>query len=44
MRNKRLINSYSFPGFKPLDKIYGKFGDPKAIIIPTKRIKKKQFV
>ncbi len=45
MKNtKRLLDEYRFPGFRPVAKIKGKFGDSKARIIPLKRRQKKQRV
>lgn len=41
---KRLLDSYCFPGFHPLSKLKGIFGDPKARIIKFIRSQKKQFV
>ncbi len=43
-RTKRLLDEYRFPGFRPVAKIKGKFGDSKARIIPLKRRQKKQRV
>ncbi len=43
MKNaKRLLDEYRFPGFRPVAKIKGKFGDSKALIIAIKRRQKKQ--
>ncbi len=41
---KRLLDEYRFPGFRPVAKIKGKFGDSKARIITLKRRQKKQHV
>ncbi len=38
------MDEYRFPGFRPVAKIKGKFGDPKARIITLKRRQKKQYV
>ncbi len=38
------MDEYRFPGFRPVAKIKGKFGDPKARIITLKRRQKKQHV
>ncbi len=43
-KTKRLLDEYQFPGFRPVAKIKGKFGDPKARIITLKRRQKKQHV
>ena len=43
-RTKRLLDEYRFPGFRPVAKIKGKFGDSYALIIPLKRRQKKQHV
>ena len=37
---KRLLDEYRFPGFRPVAKIKGKFGDSKARIITLKRCEK----
>jgi len=38
---KRLLDAYRFPGFRPLAKLKGKFGDKKARIISLVRLEKK---
>jgi len=38
----RLRDLYRFPDFVPLDRIRGVFGDPRAVIIPLKRSRKKR--
>ena len=43
-KTKRLLDEYRFPGFRPVAKIKGKFGDSKSRIIPLKRRQKKQLV
>ena len=43
-KTKRLLDEYRFPGFRPVAKIKGKFGDSKARIIALKRRQKKQRV
>jgi len=43
-KSKRLLDEYRFPGFHPVAKIKGKFGDSKARIIPLDRYQKKQHV
>lgn len=43
-KTKRLRDEYQFPGFRPVAKIKGKFGDSRARIITLKRHQKKQNV
>ncbi len=43
-KTKRLLDEYRFPGFRPVAKIKGRFGDSQARIIPLKRRQKKQHV
>ncbi len=43
-KTKRLLDEYRFPGFHPIAKIKGKFGDSNACIIPLKRRQKKRHV
>ncbi len=43
-KNKRLLDEYRFPGFRPVAKIKGKFGDSRARIITLNRRQKKQHV
>ncbi len=43
-KTKRLLDEYRFPGFRPVAKIKGQFGDPQARIITLKRRQKKQHV
>ena len=40
-KRKRLLDAYRFPGFRPLEKIRGIFGDPKARVITLVRRSKK---
>lgn len=40
-QHKRLLDAYRFPGFRPLEKIRGLFGDPKARVITLVRRSKK---
>jgi hypothetical protein len=42
-KKKRLLDEYRFPGFRPMSKIQGIFGDPKARVIILKRIQKKRY-
>jgi len=43
-KQKRLLDEYRFPGFRPQAKIQGVFGDQKARIIRLERTQKKRFV
>ena len=43
-KQRRLLDEYRFPGFRPRAKIQGVFGDPKARIIRLVRTQKKRFV
>ena len=43
-KNRRLTDSYKFPGFQPYQKVKGIFGDQKSLIITMKRVEKKQYV
>ena len=43
-KQRRLLDEYRFPGFRPRAKIRGLFGDPKARIIRLDRTQKKRFV
>jgi hypothetical protein len=38
----RLRDLYAFPGFNPTAHIHGVFGDPYAVVIPLRRVFKKQ--
>lgn len=40
-KNKKLLDAYAFPGFRPLAVVKGKFGDNKARIIQLMRNPKK---
>jgi len=40
-KRKHLLDAYRFPGFRPLEKIRGIFGDPKARVITLVRRSKK---
>ena len=33
-KKRRLLDEYQFPGFRPMSKIQGIFGDPKASCYP----------
>jgi hypothetical protein len=43
-KNRRLTDSYKFPGIRPNQKVKGKFGDQKSLVITMKRVQKKLFV
>jgi hypothetical protein len=43
-KKRRLQDEYQFPGFRPMSKIQGVFGDPKARVIRLKRSQKKRHV
>ena len=43
-KHKRLLDIYRFPGFVPLAKVKGIFGDPLAVVITLQRRRKKRFV
>lgn len=42
-KNKKLLDEYRFPGFRPLAVVKGKFGDNKARIVQLIRRQKKLF-
>jgi hypothetical protein len=42
-KNRKLLDEYRFPGFRPMAKIKGVFGDPKARVITLRRTQKKQY-
>jgi hypothetical protein len=44
IKNRKLWDTYRFPGFRPAPTIIGIFGDPKARVIRLIRRGKKQFV
>jgi hypothetical protein len=39
---KRLQDVYRFPGFAPLARVRGIFGDPWAVVITLRRLRKKR--
>jgi transposase len=39
---QQLHDLYRFPGFRPHDRIRGVFGDPRAVVIPLNRSRKKR--
>jgi hypothetical protein len=42
-KNKKLLDEYRFPGFRPLAVVKGKLGDNKARIVQLVRRQKKLF-
>jgi len=44
VKKRRLLDEYQFPGFRPMSKIQGIFGDPKARVVSLRRSQKKQYV
>lgn len=42
-KNKKLLDEYRFPGFRPRAAVKGRFGDNKARIIELTRRQKKLF-
>ena len=42
VRRKSLFDSYRFPGFEPLHKVKGKFGDRTAYVVALRRRQKKR--
>ena len=43
-KNRKLWDTYRFPGFRPTPVVVGIFGDPKARVLRLNRRGKKQFV
>jgi len=43
-KKRRLLDEYQFPGFRPMSKIQGIFGDQKARVIQLDRTEKKRHV
>lgn len=41
---KQLLDIYRFPGFVPNAKVWGIFGDPRAVVITLRRRRKKLSV
>jgi hypothetical protein len=41
-KNRRLLDEYQFPGFRPKAGMQGVFGDPRARVIRLERTQKKQ--
>jgi hypothetical protein len=42
-KNRKLLDEYWIPGYRPMAKIKGIFGDPKARVITLRRTQKKQY-
>jgi len=42
-KQRRLLDEYRFPGYRPKARIRGVFGDPRARVIELKRIQKKRY-
>jgi hypothetical protein len=42
-KNRKLLDEYRLPGFYPMAKIKGVFGDPKARVITLRRTQKKRY-
>ena len=42
-KKRRLLDEYQFPGFRPMSKIQGIFGDPKSRVIRLHRSQKKRY-
>jgi hypothetical protein len=42
-KNRKLLDEYRYPGFRPMAKIKGVFGDPKARVITLRRSQKKRY-
>jgi hypothetical protein len=43
-KTRRLVDEYQYPGFRPLSKINGVYGDPNAVMIRLMRRQKKRYV
>ena len=43
-KRRRLADAYTFPGFRPLERVQGLFGEPRARLIRLVRRGKKRFV
>lgn len=42
VKRRRLADAYTFPGFRPLQRVQGMFGDPKARLVALVRRGKKR--
>ncbi len=42
-KNRKLLDEYRIPGYRPMARIKGVFGDPKARVITLRRTQKKQY-
>jgi len=43
-KQRRLLDEYRFPGYRPRAEIRGVFGDPRARVIQLERTRKKRSV
>jgi len=43
-KQRRLLDEYRFPGYRPRAEIRGVFGDPRARVIQLERTRKKRYV
>lgn len=44
VKRRQLADAYTFPGFRPLQRVQGMFGDPSARLVTLVRRGKKRFV
>ena len=42
-KNRKLLDEYRVPGYRPMARIKGIFGDPKARVITLRRTQKKRY-
>ncbi len=42
-KNRKLLDEYRFPGYRPMANIKGVYGDPKARVITLQRTQKKRY-
>jgi len=42
-KNRKLLDEYRHPGFRPMAKIKGVFGDTRARVITLRRTQKKRY-
>ncbi len=42
-KQRRLLDEYRFPGYRPKATIRGVFGDPRARVIQLKKTQKKRY-
>lgn len=43
-KHRKLLDEYRYPGFRPMAKIKGIFGDSKARVVTLQRTQKKRYV